>query len=328
MHRLVALVAAGLVAIPAAAPRAQNLHLEFQVRPSFGVEETTSFDSPPPPPAPPAPLVENAGAVDCSVIGGVFSTGGCGQVDVGTIGLFASVVAEPDDEDDVVAEARGSFSDSIVIRCGGQACRNTDRAKLKAEIKGNYSPAIVDPWDSTLSFVSASANLRIQAGPFFQLVDDGVLCTSEGETPCLDLEAVGSEITPRNLSKAVELTVGTSPLATSQFTVFATASARAKAGFECPDEFLPCRFPLVPSETGSQVVFMNLRAASLPSTHESTVRWLGIEVRDLEGNLVPNVTAISPTSGIDWAQPVPEPAAGSLGLAALAVVLLLARRRR
>jgi hypothetical protein len=321
MSRLASLLATSFVATAAAAP-AQNLHLDFQVRPSFGVEETTSFDS-----SGPAPLVEDAGSVRCFTIG-EFSTGGCGQVDAGTIGLFASVVAEPDDPDGVVAEARGSFSDSIAILCGGQACRNTDRAKLKAEIKGSYSPAIVNPWDEqALSFVSAGANLRIQTGPFFALVDDGVFCTSLGQPPCLDLETVGGADN-QNLSKVVELSVGTSPFATSQFTVLATASARATAGFECPDpDLVPCPFPLVPSETGPQVVFMNLRGL-LPDTQESAVRWLGIEVRDLEGNLVPNVTAISPTSGIDWAQPAPEPLSGLLELAALAGLGLLGRVRR
>jgi hypothetical protein len=59
-----------------------------------------------------------------------------------------------------------------------------------------------------------------------------------------------------------------------------------------------------------------------------SVRWGGIlEVRDGEGELVSGFS-VSSASGTDYAQPVPEPDAGLLAPAALALVATLARRAR
>lgn len=69
--------------------------------------------------------------------------------------------------------------------------------------------------------------------------------------------------------------------------------------------------------------------ASGSSDFTSTLRWLGFtDVRDANGDPVTGVTAFSPDTGIDWAQPIPEPTTAALlafGLAALSATH--ARRR-
>jgi hypothetical protein len=73
-----------------------------------------------------------------------------------------------------------------------------------------------------------------------------------------------------------------------------------------------------PSEPGSYEAEMNLG---------STFNWGGIvEATDTLGN--PIDFAVASNSGVDWAQPVPEPDADVLAVSVLAGVAILATRRR
>ena len=246
-----------------------------------------------------------------------FATGGCGEVDAGRMLLSAGVLADKDDDESAYVQAFASYTDEIVFLCGGQTCPE-GTATFRAGIKGEFSPALLDPWNSFSSTVWTQALIEIESGPRVKRKRSVINCRDISATPCFDLFTRGTG-SNQPVAAMVEIVTSLDPLDTNEFTVRTGARAEADPGFRCPSPgYCPPLEPR-PNETEDQFLFASL----------ATVQWLGIEVRDSEGTLIPDVTAVSPTSGIDWAQPVPEPGgcAASAGALALAAGLAKVRRR-
>jgi hypothetical protein len=287
---------------------ALDLELQLFSDGSFLAPLSMDFDS-----MGPAPLVSGLGALPCGA-SGVGATGACGTAGAGFLSLIGSALSDPDDEPTASAAAGGGFTDTVTFACNGGPCPAGAMATMRAEMTGELSDSIVEPWDT--GAVSAQAQVQLSARNGSHFDEEVIICRSIDVPECFDVPSNGSGDNNQPISAIVEITLPASGvLSSAEFSVFGSATGSATPLWVCPEPGGCPPLPRGPVETLDQWIFSVVE-----------IHWLGIEMRDSQGEPIDGVTAPG-TTGVDYAQPVPEPDVLWLDLAALAALALVWPRR-